>query len=87
MLAFSVDVDLHVVDPEGFEIFYSRPASPLTAGAGVLDVDSNHDCELDGINTENIVYTRPLNGNYSVRVDMYKACGKLWCALCFAQLI
>ena len=67
------DVDLHVVDPRGEEIFYGNPAS---ASGGQLDVDSNPACRLDGRQIENIRWgTSAPGGWYTVRVDYWDACG------------
>lgn len=67
------DVDLHVVDPNGEEIYFGHPES---ASGGSLDLDSNPDCEIDGKRNENITWkdTAPL-GTYTVRVSLYDACG------------
>jgi len=67
------DVDLHVVDPSGEEIYYGNRAS---ASGGSLDLDSNAACSLDNKNNENIVWpvgTGP-HGTYTVRVDYWSAC-------------
>lgn len=67
------DLDLHVVDPNGEEIYYSVPSS---SSGGALDLDSNADCVLDGVRNENITWdegTAP-TGSYTVRVDLYKSC-------------
>lgn len=67
------DVDLHVVDPNGQEIYW---ASRTSASGGALDLDSNAACNGDGVSNENIVWqegTAP-NGTYTVRVDYWSAC-------------
>jgi hypothetical protein len=67
------DVDLHIVEPTGEEIYYGN----LTSDAGgTLDLDSNANCSIDGKRNENIVWkdTAP-PGVYTVRVDLYTACG------------
>lgn len=68
------DVDLHVVDPAGEEIFYAHPQS---ASGGVLDLDSNAGCALDHKRNENITWPvgRAPRGRYTVRVDYWDACG------------
>jgi hypothetical protein len=67
------DVDLHVVDPRGEEIFY---ANPVSASGGQLDVDSNPACLLDGRQIENIRWgSSAPGGSYTVRVDYWDACG------------
>jgi hypothetical protein len=70
----SQDVDLHLVEPTGEEIFYGNLAS--TAG-GELDLDSNPACYQDHINNENITYPDtvfPPPGEYIVRVDYWMSC-------------
>lgn len=41
---------------------------------GFLDLDSNADCDIDGINNENITYVNPPTGEYTLAVDLYKKC-------------
>lgn len=70
------DVDLHLIEPDGTEIYYGNPQSST---GGQLDVDSNPACYIDGINNENIYYeddpavTIPY-GEYEVLVDLYANC-------------
>ncbi len=66
------DVDLHVVEPSGEEVFYGFPTSST---GGQLDLDSNAGCALDNVNNENITWnpTAP-RGQYTVRVDYWSAC-------------
>jgi hypothetical protein len=68
------DVDLHVVDPNGEEVYYANRTS---ASGGTLDLDSNPACSIDSVNNENIVWPtgKGLHGVYTVRVDLYAACG------------
>jgi len=67
------DVDLHVVDPSGDEVYYGNTTS---VSGGVLDLDSNPACNLDNKNNENITW--PTNaapiGTYIVRVDYWSSC-------------
>jgi hypothetical protein len=67
------DVDLHVVDPAGEEIYYSRRRS---ASGGELDLDSNAACRVDGVRNENITWPvgRAPRGTYTVRVDYWSSC-------------
>ena len=67
------DVDLHVVEPSGEEIFYGNPVSGT---GGTLDLDSNADCSADGVDNENITWPvgQAPRGSYTVRVDYYSAC-------------
>lgn len=67
-----VDLDLHVVEPDGEEIYYGHPVS---ATGGALDRDSNPSCLLDGTNTEDIIWTTNAPaGVYNVFVDFYADC-------------
>ncbi len=82
------DLDLHVVDAFGDEIWAGQinsfdpyAATPTTdAGAwnegGILDFDSNAGCVIDGRCNENVVWSvGPPPGNYVVRVDTFSLCG------------
>ena len=67
------DVDLHVVDPQGFEIYWADRQSP---SGGELDLDSNAACAGDNARNENISWpigTAP-QGPYTVRVDYWSSC-------------
>jgi hypothetical protein len=82
------DLDLHVVDPTGVEIWkrninsYEPPppgAPPEAPGTphpgGLLDFDSNAQCVPDGRQAENVVYTdKPPSGHYVARVDTFSLC-------------
>lgn len=70
------DVDLHLIDPNGEEIYYANPTS---ATGGQLDVDSNAACSIDEINNENIFYEDSADvtipyGEYEVLVDLWSNC-------------
>ncbi|WP_203897416.1 YfaP family protein [Virgisporangium aliadipatigenens] len=65
------DVDLHVVDASGEEIYYDHDRS---ASGGELDLDSNAECEIDNTNNENITFTDAPPGTYTVRVDYWSNC-------------
>ncbi len=81
------DLDIHVIDPLGNEIFHGDPSSrpklmpgrpPVTdAGSfGFLDADSNGQCVIDGRRRENVIWTLPPpSGRYVVRVDATSLCG------------
>jgi hypothetical protein len=78
------DVDLHVVDPSGEEIYFGNRNS---ASGGELDLDSNAACSLDTdpdnpnappthLSNENIVWptgSAP-SGTYTVRLAYWSAC-------------
>lgn len=68
-----VDVDLHVIEPGGAEIYYGNSYS---ATGGTLDLDSNPACSLDHKKSENITWPsgQAPHGTYTVRVDYYEAC-------------
>jgi hypothetical protein len=68
------DVDLHLVEPDGEEIYYGTDYS---SNGGVLDLDSNPGCSIDGVQNENITYSDESTveaGTYIVRVDLYDGC-------------
>jgi uncharacterized protein YfaP (DUF2135 family) len=47
------DLDLHVIDPEGFEIYFDDARSP---SGGLLDVDQVPDCGANTNNVENVFW-------------------------------
>ncbi len=71
------DVDLHVIDPTGAEIYW---AGKTSASGGQLDLDSNAGCATDGPRAENVFWSSGLiapRGEYIVRVDYWSACSAL----------
>ena len=84
----NADLDLHVVDAAGVEIWARNPNSwQAVPGAppdpnawkqgGLLDLDSNGQCVIDGRNQERVVWTSPPPaGHYLVRVDAFSMCGQ-----------
>jgi hypothetical protein len=67
------DLDLHVVEPNGEEIYYMNDAS-LTGGQ--LDLDSGSHCEASATNAENIFWPpegAPA-GEYVVSVQNFEQC-------------
>ena len=76
------DVDLHVVEPNGEEIYYGNRTSE---SGGTLDLDSNPACSIDGLRNENVTWERsaPI-GRYTVRVDYWSSCAKSSTELCSA---
>jgi hypothetical protein len=84
----NADLDLHVVDPDGVEIFFRHPTGyqpppppalpdpTAAANAPLLDGDSNGGCVIDGRDQENVVWSMaPASGHYVVRVDAASLCG------------
>jgi hypothetical protein len=70
----ATDVDLHVIEPGGCELYYAN--KNCTSG-GWLDLDSNPACLIDNVNNENVFWPAgqaPL-GDYRVKVDFYSDCG------------
>jgi hypothetical protein len=68
------DVDLHVLDPSGAEIYWAGRQSPT---GGQLDLDSNAGCGSDGPRAENIFWASGLiapRGEFTVRADYWSAC-------------
>lgn len=69
------DIDLHLIDPSGKEIYYASRNSPT---GGQLDLDSNAGCGSDGPRAENIFWGDGVivpHGEYILRVDNWSACG------------
>jgi hypothetical protein len=79
------DLDLHVVDPLGNEIFHGAPSSrdafnpgASAEGVGTLDADSNADCIIDGLRREDVAWpAEPPSGHYLVRVDTASLCAAI----------
>jgi hypothetical protein len=74
------DIDLYLVQPDGEVIYYGNRGSydeedGQITGYG-LDIDSNADCYIDGVNNENIFYSSEniQSGKYEVWVNMYNNC-------------
>lgn len=58
---FQGDIDLHVIEPNGVELFYASKRDPYTGG--FLDVDNR----IGGMNSaENIYWENPPKGRYKV---------------------
>jgi len=79
-----VDLDLQVLTPSGRLIEPKHPLITQPNDAGVLpkkvdgiDRDSDASCNIDGINTENLVFNATVpHGSYGIYVNMYSACGQ-----------
>lgn len=68
------DLDLHVIDPSGEEIYY---ASPVSASGGELDVDANAGCSGNQTQDawEHVVWVQdPSAGEYKVQVKFFDQC-------------
>jgi len=67
------DLDLHVVEPSGEEIYYGYETS---ATGGMLDLDSNAGCNIDDIDAEHVTWpgVTPPSGTYEVIVDPWSLC-------------
>lgn len=67
------DVDLHVQEPGGFEIYYSTKRSP--ASHGFLDIDRNVGSSCDARPVENVRWeigaSSPIPGHYKVLVNLF----------------
>jgi len=68
------DIDLHVVDPTGAEVFYGARNS---ASGGELDHDANAACRIAPPTVENVYWNspQPPSGNYQIRLVAYDMCG------------
>ena len=68
------DLDLHVVDPAGAEIYFSNPHSP---SGGTLDHDDTAGCESSGTHVENVFWPTggAPTGRYRAFVKNYGSCG------------
>jgi hypothetical protein len=78
----NVDLDLQVVGPGG-KVFDAKHASaPGAADAGMdseevpaLDRDSNPACMLDGVRTENLIWSEDVpEGKYTIYANLFDAC-------------
>jgi uncharacterized protein YfaP (DUF2135 family) len=67
------DLDLHVVQPDGTELYWGHVAS----STGLIDFDSNQSCDIDGRRKERAIWsTSAPPGKYVVRVDTPSLCGQ-----------
>ena len=67
------DLDLHVADPTGHEVYFG---TPVVESGGRLFPGSD-DCEPDNIRNERVAWTEgaPPPGLYEVRLSHYDSCG------------
>lgn len=67
------DIDLHVTDPMGEEVYYGHRAS---SSGGQLDHDANAACSIAPPTVENVYWStpNPPRGRYTVRVVAYDMC-------------
>lgn len=74
------DVDLHLVMPNGTEIYYGNRGESDSQGHQIygLDHDSNASCRIDNLNNENIFIpaSMVMGGTYHVYVNLYQNCNK-----------
>ena len=72
------DLDLHVVDPNGDEIYYWQE---MVESGGEIDLESGTSCDddgiVDGIRSEHVAWTggTPPPGVYVLRVNYFSGCG------------
>ena len=68
------DIDLHVTDPSGAEVYYAARSS---ASGAVLDHDANAACRIAPPTVENVYWNTqtPPSGTYQVRLVAYDMCG------------
>jgi hypothetical protein len=67
------DLDLHVVDPQGSEIYFGQPTS---ASGGEIDHDDTAGCGTSGSHVENIFWPSggAPSGGYEAYVDNFGGC-------------
>jgi hypothetical protein len=74
------NLDLHVVQPDGFEVYWNAQSSQteIDGGSyGYVDYDSNANCLIDGLDREDAIWQqKPPPGKYTVRVDAASLCGE-----------
>jgi hypothetical protein len=68
----AADVDLHVIEPSGTEIYWAQPGPTPTGGT--LDQDANEECH-NTLNKETVRWaSNAPNGVYTIRLDLYMNC-------------
>ena len=66
------DLDLHVIDPCGNEIYFSKRKATCQGGTGILDLDANALIGTTSRPQENIYWLKPASGTYTVKVVCFK---------------
>ncbi|MHB1847220.1 MAG: hypothetical protein ACYCWW_20545, partial [Deltaproteobacteria bacterium] len=69
---YAEDLDLHVVEPSGCEVYYGN-----TSCHGTLNHDAWAGCSPDGLTLEQVTYpvgVQPPPGIYTVRADFFEDC-------------
>ena len=66
------DLDLHVIDPCGNEIYFSKRRAICSGGAGTLDLDANALFGTTSRPQENIYWNSPAKGTYTIKVHCFK---------------
>lgn len=78
------NLNVHVIDPNGTEIYWGNPSSQppfsfnqVDGGSyGYVDFDSNANCVVDGLRREAAIWPQsPPPGLYTVRVEASSMCG------------
>jgi hypothetical protein len=69
------DIDLHVIDPNGEEVYYGHRSS---SSGGQLDHDANAACSVQPPTVENVYWNtpNPPRGTYQAVVQAYDMCGQ-----------
>jgi uncharacterized protein YfaP (DUF2135 family) len=77
------DLDLHLVLPTGTTVWAKNLNSvdpnqnPDPTSGGILDYDSNGNCQIDGRRREVVYFNQPPPaGHYLARVDTFSLCGE-----------
>jgi len=72
------DLDLHVFDPTGHEVYFGDRFDS-TGNVSLLDLDSNAACDIDNVDAEHVVWPKggAPRGTYTVMVDNYENCQNL----------
>jgi len=70
----TADIDLHVVEPSGTEIYWENLGP--TASGGVMDGDADQECRTTSVGHKEVVRwpSSPTAGTYTVRLDYYDNC-------------